>query len=254
MTTQKSVADQLRKAALAYPGAYEETPWGERVTKVNGKIFAFFGRGDRGLSFSLKLPQSNALALTFPFASPTAYGLGKSGWVSGSFKPEDDVPLGLILEWLDESYRAIAPKKLLKELEGNAPKKVPEKPAKKRAKKKGAVLVVSDDELRLDRAGKAIEERGLGQPLLTPIDEAFGHLAKKKLQAALVDLGRRPADALELGVQLAHALGKTPLVFAGARDTATVKRARAAAKSVRAAFREAPGDPKVISELEAALG
>jgi hypothetical protein len=66
---------------------------------------------------SLKLPKSRGRALEHDFAEPTGYGLGRSGWISSSFKPDDDVPLPLLLEWLDESFRAIAPKRLLAELE-----------------------------------------------------------------------------------------------------------------------------------------
>lgn len=135
----------LTKLALAYPGAYEEFPWGEKVVKVNGKIFLFVSvdaYGDKipeGLRCTVKLPHSRNEALDCPFAKPTGYGLGKSGWVSASFTVKQDVPLDLLIAWLDESYRAIAPKKLIKELDGGAPaaKSAPKrKAAKPRAKKK----------------------------------------------------------------------------------------------------------------------
>jgi hypothetical protein len=47
-----------------------------------------------------------------PFAEPTGYGLGRGGWVTASFGERDNPPLELLREWLDESYRAVAPKKL----------------------------------------------------------------------------------------------------------------------------------------------
>jgi predicted DNA-binding protein (MmcQ/YjbR family) len=52
------------------------------------------------------------MALDLPFADPTAYGLGKSGWVTARFERPSDVPLQLLRAWIAESYRAIAPKKL----------------------------------------------------------------------------------------------------------------------------------------------
>mgnify|MGYP001575834750 CR=1 FL=1 len=105
---------KVREAALAYPGATEEFPWGERVIKVKGKVFVFLGRDeDDDVGFSVKLPHSGDAALGLPFCTPTGYGLGKSGWVSASFPGGKNVPLPLLLEWLDESYRAVAPKKLL---------------------------------------------------------------------------------------------------------------------------------------------
>jgi predicted DNA-binding protein (MmcQ/YjbR family) len=76
----------LRAHALSYPEAVEDFPWGERVVKVRGKVFAFLGRPEEGgLGLSVKLPGSAMLALDLPFASPTGYGLGKSGWVTARF-------------------------------------------------------------------------------------------------------------------------------------------------------------------------
>jgi len=60
----------------------------------------------------------SGLPLMLPFAKPTGYGLGKSGWVSASFTAKERPPLDLLREWIDESYRAIAPKKLVAALVG----------------------------------------------------------------------------------------------------------------------------------------
>jgi len=53
-----------------------------------------------------------------PWAEPTGYGLGKSGWVSLSCKASQLPPLDLLRCWIEESYRAVAPKKLIAELDG----------------------------------------------------------------------------------------------------------------------------------------
>jgi len=107
----KAAAAALRAFALGFPGAREEFPWGERVVKVGKKVFVFMGAPDSdGLGLSVKLPASGPTALLLPFATPTGYGLGKSGWVSARFAPSDDPPLALLREWIDESYRAVAPR------------------------------------------------------------------------------------------------------------------------------------------------
>ena len=81
------------------------------MVKVGKKVFVFMGMADGdGLGLSVKLPASGPMALLLPFAKPTGYGLGKSGWVSAHFVPSDDPPLALLREWIDESYRAVAPK------------------------------------------------------------------------------------------------------------------------------------------------
>ena len=102
----------LRKRALAFPEAAEDFPWGESAFKVRGKVFLFLHHDGDGLSLSMKLPASSGAARVLPFARPTGYGLGKSGWITARFGAEDAPPLGLLLEWMEESYRAIAPKKL----------------------------------------------------------------------------------------------------------------------------------------------
>jgi predicted DNA-binding protein (MmcQ/YjbR family) len=103
---------RLRDRALAFPGAWEDHPWGDTVVKVGKKIFAMLGE----TTVTLKLPESNDAALSVPGAAPTGYGLGKAGWVT---IPLDAgvPPFEIWCDWLDESYRAIAPKKLAAELD-----------------------------------------------------------------------------------------------------------------------------------------
>jgi predicted DNA-binding protein (MmcQ/YjbR family) len=114
--TMRESEERLREIALSYPETYEEFPWGHRAVKVRKKTFVFLALSEEGLSLSAKLPLSGVAALALPFASPTEYGLGRSGWVTARFAPGDEVPLELLQEWLDESYRAIAPKKLVARL------------------------------------------------------------------------------------------------------------------------------------------
>lgn len=118
----RSVSRELRKFALSFPGAAEEFPWGERVAKINGKVFVFLGcdpvpGGPIGMS--VKLPESGSEALDLPFAEPTGYGLGKSGWVSAKFEPGERPPVEILKAWIRESYRAVAPKKLLAKLDSS---------------------------------------------------------------------------------------------------------------------------------------
>jgi len=108
----------LREHALSYPETREDFPWGESAIKVKGKVFLFM-RGDKAeLGLSTKLAQSSEMALLLPFAQPTGYGLGKSGWVSATFKAGDAVDLDMLKAWIDESFRNVAPKKLLATSEG----------------------------------------------------------------------------------------------------------------------------------------
>lgn len=111
--------------ALTFPEAYEDHPWGEVVVKVNKKIFVFLGVGDGSYppGIGMKLPESQHEALAIDGIEPTGYNLGKSGWVSipltadviRSAEPE------LLREWIDESYRAVALKRLIKILDARTP-------------------------------------------------------------------------------------------------------------------------------------
>jgi predicted DNA-binding protein (MmcQ/YjbR family) len=111
MAPQRDLRRKLLDYALAMPGAHLDHPWGEDVVKVNKKIFAFFGTPDGDeFGMGVKLPQSNSMALAQPGVKPSGYGLGKAGWVSTSFS--EPLPFEMLRDWLDESYRAVAPKRL----------------------------------------------------------------------------------------------------------------------------------------------
>lgn len=112
----------LRAFGLAYPGAHTKSPWpGHLDLAVNDKAFAYLSVDGEPLAISCKLPASAAMALTLPFVEPTPYGLGKSGWVSAKFADADTPPVELLKQWIDESYRAQAPKRLVKQLDAGAP-------------------------------------------------------------------------------------------------------------------------------------
>ena len=113
----KRCEDALREVALDYPEAIEDFPWGHSAFKVKKKIFVSMAHDDEGLRMSFKLPESRYEALALPFTEPTHYGMGKHGWVTAKFSPKDEPPIELLLEWMDESYRTIAPKKLVKLLD-----------------------------------------------------------------------------------------------------------------------------------------
>ena len=109
--------EMLRRHGLRKPGVTEAFPWGHRALKVRNKAFAFIvGEDDGTVTVSVKLPRSGYQALALPFVKPTEYGLGRAGWVTASI-PSSASTRGIYarqaLDWLDESYAAIAPKRLL---------------------------------------------------------------------------------------------------------------------------------------------
>ena len=105
------VGNLIRDRALSYPHTTETFPWGEHAFKVKGKTFVFMRDDDAGLSFSVKVPNSRDLALSLPGAEPTHYGLGAKGWVT--INPDKSTPMHVLGFLIDESFRAVAPKKVL---------------------------------------------------------------------------------------------------------------------------------------------
>jgi predicted DNA-binding protein (MmcQ/YjbR family) len=124
LASRKRASETMRSFALGLPGAFEDFPWGERVIKVNKKIFAFLGMpepGDGTVYLGVKLPESAEQALSQANAEPTGYGLGKAGWVSMRWSKGETPPIELCCDWIEESYRAVAPKKLVAELDAREP-------------------------------------------------------------------------------------------------------------------------------------
>jgi predicted DNA-binding protein (MmcQ/YjbR family) len=107
----------LRAYGLArYPGAHTKSPWpGHLDLAVKDKTFAYLSVPGQPASISVKLPRSASMALAMAGVTPTGYGLGKSGWVTADLAAHP-LPLAVLEAWIDESYRAQAPKKLVAEL------------------------------------------------------------------------------------------------------------------------------------------
>lgn len=133
--------EELKAFAMAYPGTSEKAPWpGHNDVAVNDKTFVYLNVPGEPLGIGCKLARSSHVALMLPWVKSMAYGMGKYGWVSATPPPDQPVPIEMFKEWIDESYRDQAPKKLVAQL-GAAPAtaastaKTAKKPAAKTAKK-----------------------------------------------------------------------------------------------------------------------
>ncbi len=117
----KAAEKVLLEFALSLTEAFVDFPWGgqEQVIKVNKKIFAFISvysfpkQAPPRLRVGVKLPHSHEGALAMPFTHAMGYNMGKSRWVLASFAGGDILPLPLLMDWIEESYHAIAPAKLV---------------------------------------------------------------------------------------------------------------------------------------------
>ena len=118
MPTPRMTRRSILRFALRLPEAYEDHPWGESVAKVNKKVFVFLGIGEDPwhLGMTVKLDDSHDQALAVPGARQTGYGLGRAGWVTVPFR-ETSPPLEVLTDWVEESYRRVAPKALVAKLD-----------------------------------------------------------------------------------------------------------------------------------------
>ena len=124
------ILKELRAFGLAYPGTHLKSPWpGHLDLAVKDKTFAYLSLEGEPLGISCKLPRSGAVALMLPFCKPAGYGLGKSGWVEAKFDGAD-VDVAMLKAWIDESYRAQAPKKLVASLTAPPADAAPAGPAR----------------------------------------------------------------------------------------------------------------------------
>lgn len=244
----------LRQTALSFPESFEENPWGDIAIKVRKKSFTFMGGGDTCLSFSCKLKDSGADALEEPYASPTHYGMGKHGWVTFRFEADVAVPEERVIDWLDESYRAVAPKTVVKKLdaaggirallaEGGAPEERPE------GLELGGrhVVVLSTDGLRAERAVRGIEAAG-GAALSSAYEGALELVGEAVPDALIVDMGREATTLEPMLPELAQLLGDGLLLVAGIRDKKTLDRLAGLGLGARFS-REPPGDPGTLRKL-----
>jgi predicted DNA-binding protein (MmcQ/YjbR family) len=129
--------DRLLAITLRLPGAYEDRPWGSVHCKVDGKIFVGWGRLDDGtMSVGLRVDPAfqTMLVANDPRFSVAKY-VGKHGGVDMRLGPKPD--WREVERLIVESYRMIAKKSRVKELDAGsqpAPKAKASAPKAKRAK------------------------------------------------------------------------------------------------------------------------
>ena len=118
MARRKHPADSLLQFALTLPEAWADLPWEEDlVAKVGKKVFVFFGSATRPKAMGVKLPRSAPYALSLACCEPAGYGLGRSGWVTVRCDEPDTPSVDVLHDWILESYCAVGPKRLTRQLE-----------------------------------------------------------------------------------------------------------------------------------------
>ena len=131
--------ESIHEIARQYPETEEATVCNKTAFKARGKSFLFLGVKDDAWNVRLKLGDSISEAEQLAKKHPGRYDVGLHGWVLATFDDGESPPKGLMERWIDESFRLLAPKPLVKTLVEEPPKKATgKKTAKKKAAKKTA--------------------------------------------------------------------------------------------------------------------
>lgn len=109
--------DQLRKLCLALPEAHEVLAWGEPTFRIRNKIFAMYanatnhhGAGHHAVWVKAAPGDQEKLIAIDPETYFSPPYVGPKGWVG--IRLDNDPDWDNIDEFLRDSYRLIAPKRL----------------------------------------------------------------------------------------------------------------------------------------------
>ena len=101
----------LRALALAKHGVGEKPSCSNAAFHAGGKNFLFLGMQERRLLVQLKLVDFLSQAQELAAKEPDSYAAGKGGWVTARLKPGARLAKKRWQDWIDDSYRALVPKK-----------------------------------------------------------------------------------------------------------------------------------------------
>lgn len=121
---------RLRETCLSLPEAHEVEAWGEPTFRVRNTIFAMYasannhhGAGRNAVWLKAAPGEQAAMVKAAPQCFFVPPYVGKSGWVGVWLDGEND--WADVAEFVRDSYRMIAPKRLLAALDSDEPTKSP---------------------------------------------------------------------------------------------------------------------------------
>lgn len=116
---KKDVPGQLRTLALTYPDTTEGSSCSNAAFKAGKKSFLFVGEKEESWTMMVKLSDSLKEAERLASEKPDNFSVGLHGWTTLRF-PNGKGPAKKLLErWVDESFRLLATKKLIAQLDAS---------------------------------------------------------------------------------------------------------------------------------------
>ncbi len=114
---QYDLSEAIRAMAMALPEATEGQSCVNRAFKAGGKNFAFLGEKDGECGLRLKLDASIDDLTRRAKTQPDRYQVGNHGWTMLRFAPDEPPNTNDLEAWILESYRLLAPKKIVATLD-----------------------------------------------------------------------------------------------------------------------------------------
>src|SRR6476469_5588746 len=103
---QGEVAARLRAAALAFPGAWEDSPCdGDTVAKVGDKIFVFLGSESIGVKCARSRTEADEWLHRHPDDATVMAYIGRHGW--NTLRTTGAIGEDELLEALETSYEIV---------------------------------------------------------------------------------------------------------------------------------------------------
>lgn len=121
-TPHQRAEAELTAYGLTFPETSTGPAWDfTRGLYMRTKMFAVFGAKAQpldALTLIVKLPISAEMVTDLPFVREPKGWYKQHDWVTADFGPEDDIlaELDMLKAWLKQSYTAIAPKKLSRQI------------------------------------------------------------------------------------------------------------------------------------------
>ncbi len=112
-TFTQPISEELRTVAMDFPETSEGTSCVNRAFRVGKKAFFYLGEKPDHIRLMVKLGPSLDAAEAM---NDERVSVGKHGWTTIRMPNDELLDLEQLTDWVSESYRALAPKKLVAQL------------------------------------------------------------------------------------------------------------------------------------------
>lgn len=116
-TFRYAINEKIRAHAMTFPEAGEGASCVNRAFTAGGKNFAFLGEKEGECKLRLKLADSIPELAARAKVDPEVWQVGSGGWVLITFSPSNAPKIADLRRWVTESFRLLAPKKLVARLD-----------------------------------------------------------------------------------------------------------------------------------------